>query len=142
MNCFFDSPCTIKTMATKLLSIAPVLIVSDMQKSLEYWRNGVGFDVSRQYGEPVNFAMPERDGITIMLAQSPHGLEVPVPNWRVVDKTNNVYIWVDDAKSLYQELIERGAIIDNTLYDTPWGTREFGIQDLDDRDITFGQVLG
>jgi uncharacterized glyoxalase superfamily protein PhnB len=128
-------------MPAKLTSIAPVLIVRDMQASLKYWRDKVGFDVSRQFGEPVNFAMPNRDGITIMLAQSKAEVDVPVPNWRVQDKTNNIYIWVDDAKSLYHELIERGAIIDYTMYDTPWGTREFGIQDLDDRDITFGQVI-
>ena len=28
-----------------------------------------------------------------------------------------------------------------TIYTTPWGTREFGVQDLDDHDIAFGQVL-
>ncbi len=129
-------------MPAKLQNIAPVLLVRDMQASLAYWKDKVGFDVSRQYNEPVNFAMPQRDGVTIMLAQVPKAKDVPIPNWRVVDKTNNAYIWVDDAKSLYEELIQRGATIDYTLYDTPWGTREFGIQDLDDRDITFGQVLG
>jgi len=58
-----------------------------------------------------------------------------------VDKASQIYIWADDANSLNDELRERGAAIDFTIYDTPWGTREFGIQDLDEHDISFGQRL-
>lgn len=125
----------------KLLSVSPVLVVKDLAASLNYWRDKVGFDVSRVYGDPPNFAMPMRGDVTIMLAQAPEGREPPQANWRVVDKCNQMYIYVDDVSSLYEELKSRGATIDFTLYDTPWGTREFGIQDLDDHDIAFGQVL-
>ena len=76
-----------------------------------------------------------------MLVGLPAGTEPPPPNWRVVDKANQAYIWVDDAAALYEELQDRGAPIDFTIYDTPWGTREFGIQDLDEHDIAFGQAL-
>ena len=126
-------------MAAKLLRIAPVLMVRDIKASVEFWREKVGFETDQIYNG--NFAMPTRDGITIMLAEAPRHRELPVPNWRVADKTNQVYMWVDDAAALYEEIKERGAPIDFTLYDTPWGTREFGIQDLDDHDIAFGQVL-
>lgn len=122
-------------------AIAPILIVRDVLASVDYWRDRVGFVADQVYGEPPNFAMPSRDGMILMLAEAPRGVDPPTPNWRVADKTSNVYIWVDDAKALYDEFRERGATIDFTLYDTPWGTREFGIQDLDDHDITFGQVL-
>ena len=75
-----------------------------------------------------------------MLAQAGRGAKL-IPNWKIVDKTWNVYFWVDDADALYHEVQKRGAIIDYTIYTTPWGTREFGVQDLDDHDIAFGQVL-
>ena len=84
--------------------------------------------------EPNNIA---RSG----LVQVPEGVGVPPPNWRVVDKVNQAYVWVDDVDALYDELRGRGAPIDFTIYDTPWGTREFGIQDLDEHDIAFGQPL-
>lgn len=125
----------------KFLSVSPVLVVKDLVASLVYWRDKVGFDVSMVYGDPPGFAMPQRGDVRIMLAQTPEGSEPPPANWRVVDKCNQIYIYVDDASSLYEELKSRGATIDFTLYDTPWGTREFGIQDLDDHDIAFGQVL-
>lgn len=128
-------------MPAKLRSAAPVILVRDLVASVEYWRDKVGFEPGQLYNDPPNFAMPSRDGVVIMLAQVPAGNEPPPANWRVMDKTNQAYIWVDDCGALYQELQDRGAHIDYTLYDTPWGTREFGIQDLDDHDITFGQVV-
>ncbi len=128
-------------MPARLERIAPVLVVRDVAASVEFWREKVGFETKTIYGEPPSFAMPSRDGVTIMLVKAPTGAQPPVPNWKVVDKCNQVYIWVDDAKALYEEIQNRGAPIDFTLYDTPWGTREFGIQDLDDHDIAFGQVL-
>lgn len=123
------------------LSVAPVLLVRDVVASAQFWKDKVGFKTDQIYGDPPNFAMPSRDKVTIMLAEAPKGATLPPPNWRVLDKTNQAYIWVDDARSLYDELVARGAPIDFTIYDTPWGTREFGIQDLDDHDIAFGQVL-
>lgn len=125
----------------RVLRVAPVLLVRDIVASVEFWRERVGFETDAIHGEPPSFAMPTRDGVTIMLAQAPAGSEPPVPNWRVLDKCNQVYVWVDDANALYDELRGRGAPIDFSIYDTPWGTREFGIQDPEEHDIAFGQVL-
>lgn len=52
-----------------------------------------------------------------------------------------MYFWVDDIDALYAEYQASGATIDFTLYATPWGTREFGVQDIDGYDIAFGQVV-
>jgi uncharacterized glyoxalase superfamily protein PhnB len=125
----------------QVLRVAPVLLVRDVRASVAFWRERVGFETDAIYGDPPNFAMPTRDGVTVMLAEAPPGAELPPPNWRVLDKCNQVYVWVDDANALYEELVGRGAPIDFTIYDTPWGTREFGIQDPDGHDIAFGQVL-
>ncbi len=125
----------------QVLRVAPVLLVRDVRASVEFWRERVGFETDRIHGDPPSFAMPSRDGVTVMLAEAPPGAELPPPNWRVLDKCNQIYVWVDDANALYEELVSRGAPIDFTIYDTPWGTREFGIQDPDGPDIAFGQVL-
>ena len=125
----------------RVLRVAPVLLVRDIVASVEFWRERVGFETDAIHGEPPSFAMPTRDDVTIMLAQVPAASEPPMPNWRVLDKCNQVYVWVDDANALYDELRGRGAPIDFSIYDTPWGTREFGIQDPEEHDIAFGQVL-
>jgi Glyoxalase/Bleomycin resistance protein/Dioxygenase superfamily len=126
----------------RVLRVAPVLLVRDVVASVEFWRDRVGFEPDAIHGDPPSFAMPTRDRVTIMLAEAPQGVELPVANWRVLDKCNQVYVWVDDARALYAEVQGRNTPIDFTIYDTPWGTREFGIQDLDEHDIAFGQLLG
>lgn len=128
-------------MSAKALRVAPVLLVKDLLASVAFWRDSLGFHAERLYHEPPTFAMPARDGVTVMLAQTPAGKEPPPANWRVAGGTNQIYIWTDDAAALHAEYVAKGVPMDFDLYDTPWGTREFGVQDLDDHDIAFGQAL-
>ena len=65
-----------------------------------------------------------------------------VPHWTVSRHTCNVYFWVTDTDALYHELKARGAKIDYELCTQPYGCREFGVQDLDGHDLSFGQILG
>ena len=123
-----------------LTASAPVLLVKDVIASAAYFRDKLGFSEQNLYGEPINFAIIRRDGLTVMLAQLDEG-KTSTPYWQIVDKMWNIYFWVDDAEALYAEFIASGAEIDYTLYTTPWGIKEFGIQDLDDHDIGFGQII-
>ncbi|MCE9559911.1 MAG: bleomycin resistance protein [Armatimonadetes bacterium] len=126
-------------MKVEFKAVAPVLLVRSVALSAEFWREKVGFEV-KLFGAPPHFAILSRGPVHMMLAKVPTMATI-TPNWKVADKTNDAYIWVSDAAALFEELCANGTPIDYTLYDTPWGTREFGIQDLDDHDITFGQVL-
>ncbi|MHA1517167.1 MAG: hypothetical protein ACTSYK_01045 [Alphaproteobacteria bacterium] len=75
-----------------------------------------------------------------IMEQAPDGHEI-VPFWRIKDKMWNAYLWVDDARALYEELTARGSHIDYERAEQTYGVLEFGIQDLDDQDIGFGQEL-
>ena len=121
----------------RLTGQAPVLLVSDILASVAYWRDKVGF-TAHVWGEPVDFAILRRDGMALMLSQKPAGHDI-VPNWKIKDFLWDAYFWVDDAKALYDELVASGADIDYHLGMKPYGVLEFGIQDLDDHDIAFGQ---
>lgn len=120
-----------------MTGISPVLLVSDLERSVGYFRDKLGFQCE-VYGEPPNFATARRDAATILLALCNEPERI-VPNWRIVDMTWNAYIRVDDVESIYAEVQDRGAGIDYTLYDAPSGFREFGVQDPDGHDIAFGQ---
>lgn len=124
----------------KIVGHAPILMVRDVPASVAYWRDKVGFTVGGLWGEPPDFAILKRDTAHLMLSQVPEGQTV-VPHWRVKDKMWNAYFWVDDARAMYDEMKRRGAIIDYELHEKPYGVLEFGIQDLDDQDIAFGQDL-
>lgn len=124
---------------TRLTGSSAVLLVSDIDRAVAFWRDRLGF-ACQTYGEPPDFATASRDDASVLLAlcRTPGAI---VPNWKLVDKTWNVYIRVDDADAIYAELRERGAPIDYELYDAPHGFREFGTQDPDGHDIAFGQPL-
>lgn len=123
-----------------LTGSAPVLLVRDLEASVAHYRDALGFERVTTFGDPIYFAIARRDGCAIMLrlADDPNAV---VPLWKVQDKLVNAYFWVDDAEALYRELQERGATIDYELYDTSYGVREFGINDVDGYDIAFGQPL-
>jgi predicted enzyme related to lactoylglutathione lyase len=124
---------------TRLTGSSSVLLVSDIDRAVEFWRDRLGFECE-VYGEPHDFASASRDDASVLLALCLNPAAI-VPNWKLVDKMWNVYIRVDDADAIYAELQERGAPIDDTIYDAPHGFREFGTQDPDGHDIAFGQPL-
>jgi hypothetical protein len=124
----------------KITAGAPVLLVSDVVASANYFRDAVGFQYDRFYGDPPNFCIVHRDGHRLMLAQVDDPGKI-TPYWKVRHQTWNAYFWVDDAEGLYRELVAAGAKIDYGLDNKPYGIREFGIQDLDQHDIGFGQPI-
>lgn len=124
----------------RILSQAPILFASDLPAAIAYWNDKVGFRTAGVWGEPADFAIVVRDDARLMLSQAPADHAI-VPHWRVKDFLWNAYFWVDDARALYDEFVGRGARIDYHLDEKPYGVLEFGIQDLDDHDIAFGQDL-
>jgi catechol 2,3-dioxygenase-like lactoylglutathione lyase family enzyme len=122
-----------------LTGVSPVLLVSDVERAVEYWRDRLGFQCD-VYGEPPDFVVATRDAAVVLMALCEEPEKI-VPNWRIVDKVWNAFIRVDDVEAIYTEVQERGAGIDYTLYDAPSGFREFGVQDPDGHDIAFGQRL-
>ncbi len=124
----------------KLTTSAPVLLVRDVKASADYFRDCCGFTYDKFWGDPPGFCMVWRDNLCIMLSQTDKHEKI-VANWTVVDKMWDAYFWVDDADALHAELLNAGAKIDYGPCDQPYGCREFGIQDLDNHDIAFGQDL-
>jgi predicted enzyme related to lactoylglutathione lyase len=122
-----------------LTGVSPVLLVADLQRSVDYFSDALGFEC-HVFGDPPNFATAARDAAVILIALSDQP-ERLVPHWRIVDMMWDAYIRVDDVDAIYAEVQERGADIDYTIYDAPHGFREFGVQDPDGHDIAFGQPL-
>lgn len=124
----------------KLLASAPVLLVTDVVASANYFRDSIGFHYDKFYGEPPHFCICERDGMRLMLAKADDPSQIK-PNWQIQTNIWNAYFWVDAADALYEEMKAKGAKMDYGPCTQPYGVREFGIQDLDGHDIGFGQIL-
>lgn len=124
----------------KIVGSAPILLVADVVASANYYRDKLGFRYDRFWGEPPGFCMPHRDKHVVMLSQVKDPKHI-VPHYKIVPNMWNIYFWVEDVESLYEELKSRGATIDYELCVQPYGCKEFGVQDLDGYDIAFGQDL-
>ena len=123
-------------------SIAPYLIVDDVVATATYYRDRLGFDYERFWGEPASFCMVQRGGVIIMLGQ----LEqrgVMRPN-RVVDPEGgawDAYIWVDDADALHAEFRAQGVTIARELCSQHYGCRDFEIDDCNGYRLCFGHPI-
>ncbi|MBO6586731.1 MAG: VOC family protein [Gracilimonas sp.] len=124
----------------RITGSAPILLVKDVEKSANYYRDKVGFSYDRFWGEPPGFCILHRNGFNLMLSRVEDERHI-VPHYKVVQNMWNVYFWIDDAKKFYDELVASGAEIDYHLEEKDYGCLEFGIQDPDGYDIAFGQVL-
>jgi catechol 2,3-dioxygenase-like lactoylglutathione lyase family enzyme len=123
----------------RLTSVSPVLLVADLDRSVAFYRDGLGF-ACETHGDPPDFAVVKRDEAIFLLALAADS-ERLVPHWHIVEKMWNAYVRVEDVDALYVEVQERGTEIDYSLYDAPHGFREFGVTDPDGHDIAFGQPL-
>lgn len=124
----------------RIIGSAPILLVADVVASANWYRDKLGFDYEKFWGKPPQFCILHRDDHYIMLSQVKDKSEIK-PYWKIVDKTWNIYFWVDDAEAIYEEFKIKGATIDYELYITPYNVKEFGINDLDGYDIAFGEGL-
>lgn len=126
--------------APRLTATAPVLLVRDITAAAHYYRDALGFSFDRMWGNPPDFVILRRDGLSLMLNQPPRDAAI-VPNWKVSPQMWNMYFWVTDADALLAEFRQRGARIDYDIHNKPYDVREFGVQDLDGYDLGFGQLL-
>lgn len=124
----------------KIHATAPVLLVDDVQRAAEFYRDKLGFTVGRLWGEPPCFCMPSRDGFIIMLSQVPRD-ELTDTEWRRQEGVWSAYLWTDDAKALHDEWVARGVTVQAPLCAQEYDILEFTIRDLDGHFIGVGQPI-
>lgn len=67
----------------RMIASAPILLVRDVVKAAEYFRDRVGFTPDRFWDAPPNFCIVRRDGLALMLSQIGPD-DAVTPHWRVV----------------------------------------------------------
>lgn len=136
----FDQGASIR----QLHSISPQFIVDDVEESVEYYREKLGFEFDGFWGYPPRLASVLRDGIEIMLRRSGEGEQQSVsrPQPKRRGKRNlisDACISVADVDALYRELKSRKARIISRPTDTEYETREFAVEDCNGYVICFAQ---
>jgi len=123
---------------------SPILGVPNVRQAAEYYRDVLGFALEPDgvfqptADEPGGvYAIVKRPGAWIHF-QIRRG-EVPVRVRQAFER--DVYVYVAGVDSLYQELLKRGAIIEQPPRNAPYGLRELEVQDLNGYRLTFGEFI-
>ena len=116
--------------AVSLCGAATVFVVQDVLRSVEHYRDVLGFHTEFTYGKPTFYAGVERDDLVIHLQAASETKRQP--------GQGAVYVFVTDVDALYQELKSRGARTLNEPKDYPYGMRDFNINDIDGNQLCFG----
>ena len=125
-----------KRVVPKLESVQPVLMSRDVVRSVEFYAR-LGFTLAGQDdADNPKYARIRRDDIELHL-QWHDAKEWEYPN----DRPSYRFV-VSDVDAIYERFNENKALIDATeIKETPWGTREFHLRDLDMNVLQFYRWL-
>lgn len=121
---------------TKITSIAPQFLVDDLNVTIDYYRECLGFETDFVYDS--FYASVSRDGCSIHLKCAPK--TVSDRTLRRENEHLDAYIGVQGVEELFAEISSRGARIIHRLEEKPWGCKEFYVEDPDGYLICFSEV--
>jgi catechol 2,3-dioxygenase-like lactoylglutathione lyase family enzyme len=114
----------------------PVVIVTDFERAIAFYRDTLGFDVSYTYGEPPFWGEVGRDDVAFNLR---HSDESPwLPGVRDDEQLLSIAITTTDAKALFLQYEDAGVDFQERLREKPWNAIEFVLRDPDGNLILFG----
>ena len=131
--------------AGRLRHVAPLFFVRDVVAASEYYVRALGFTQPPYWGDPPAFAMPERDGVVIMLKRAERGdpIRSNNPESGAHGGPWDAYVWVDDARTLHAEVQAAGAqVAYGPLLQSEYGNWEFAVRDRDGYLLAFGSDAG
>jgi catechol 2,3-dioxygenase-like lactoylglutathione lyase family enzyme len=120
-------------------AISPSFIVSDVDQTIAFYRNNLGFETRfRAPDQNPFFAIIGRDGAQIFV-KSERDVS-PVPNsTRHPHLRLDAFVYAPDPDALAAEFADRGAEFSVPLKDTNDGLRGFEIRDPDGYILFFGR---
>lgn len=117
----------------RLTSFAPQLLVDDLARSISYYEK-LGF----AFGEPWDgfYAIGLMDGLEVHLKEAPK--DPAMRQQRRNEEHLDAAAGVDGIEAFYEQCVANGATVHKPLAATPWGTKDFYIEDPDGNIISFG----
>ena len=117
----------------RVTSFAPQFLVDDLGRSIAYYQK-IGFT----FGEPWDgfYAIGHLDGLELHLKLAPKN---EAGRRRRRDHEHlDAAAGVDGIEAFYEQCVANGATIIKALTATPWGTKDFYIEDPDGNITCFG----
>jgi uncharacterized glyoxalase superfamily protein PhnB len=121
-----------------IAAIVPQFFSGDLDRTLNYYRENLGFETQFEYGDPTFYAGAIRDGLSIFFRHVDQPL--PWPANKYSDEMLDAYLRVENVDWLFNEISSTDTQIVRTLAGMPWGYTEFVVKDVDGRLLCFGQA--
>jgi catechol 2,3-dioxygenase-like lactoylglutathione lyase family enzyme len=113
-----------------MVGAATVFVVSDIAKSIEYYRDVLGFTADFQYGTPTFYACLCRDEVSLHLIAARQTKRLP--------GNGAICVFVKDVDAVHAELAARGARVVKPPQNYDYGMRDFDVLDLDGNQLVYG----
>ncbi|MBR2119625.1 MAG: VOC family protein [Pseudomonadota bacterium] len=121
----------------KLTALIPMLSVSDLTRSIAFYRDRLGFHVVNVFGEPEpKWCMIGRDAIKLMLNEPPR---VEMDTLPLHAKNFQVYYFYPDNVAALHAAWKGDGLPVTDLRVTLYGMKEFELRDPDGYWLWFGQ---
>lgn len=121
--------------------ISPFFIVSNVEQTLAFYRDKLGFETRfQQPDRDPFFAILGRDGAQLFvksqkdIAPQPNSSRHPFLRW-------DAYVYAPDPDALAAEFADRGVAFSEPLKDTHDGLRGFELRDPDGYVLFFGRPM-
>lgn len=111
--------------------VAPTVPMADIERSLRFYRDLLGFEVQFTNGEPVSFAVLKQGGAELHLEVQPGKAG-----------SLHVHLMVDDLDPVFERLQQAGAAIRQPPQVQPWGLRDMVVEDPDGNTFEIAQPVG
>lgn len=117
----------------RVTSFAPQFLVDDLERSIGFYEK-LGFT----FGEPWEgfYAIGHLDGLELHLKEAPKNADVR--RYRRDNEHLDAAAGVDGIEAFFQRCVANGVTILKPLVPTPWGTKDFYVEDPDGNIISFG----
>lgn len=111
---------------------AVIIQVPDLEKTLVYYTDNLGFEISFKWGEPLEYVVGKL-GKSIQLHFAKTSTEI--------SSNTTLYIFVHDVDLLYKSISEKNLKIINEIGNRDYGMRDFDILDINNNRLTFGTSI-
>ena len=116
-------------MLSSMISSTAIFASSDIEATLAYYKDVLGFESSWTWGDPPVFGSASTGGVTITFNLQPE-LAAKV-------RGHQHGVKVEDVDDVYRLHKSRGANIVSEIEDKPWGLREYIVEDLNGYHLRF-----
>jgi catechol 2,3-dioxygenase-like lactoylglutathione lyase family enzyme len=120
-------------MKPRVTSFAPQFLVDDLERAIAYYRK-IGFT----FGEPWEgfYAIGQLDGLELHLKEAPRN---DADRQHRRDREHlDAAAGVDGIEAFYEQCVANGVTIIKPIMATPWGTKDFYLEDPDGNIVCFG----